>query len=106
MFKTTAHMHTILIATYYPTVSTLVIVYEHIITHNKITTNKYKVNCFLLPLYLYCIVLMIHVLHYTVYIICLRIILILHFTVYIICFLLVLYFVGTFCQHVQTQVLL
>ena len=37
-----------------------------------------------------------------VYAICLRIVLILHFTVFVICFLLVLYFVGTFCQHVQT----
>ena len=48
---------------------------------------------------------MIHVLHYTVYIICLRIVLILHFTVFIICFFLVLYFADTFCQHVHVIVI-
>ena len=39
-----AHMHTILLVTYYLTDCTLVLTYEHIITQNKSNTNIYKVK--------------------------------------------------------------
>ena len=44
LYLCTAHMYTVLIATYYPTDSTLALAYEHIITQNKHNTTITKLN--------------------------------------------------------------